>query len=621
VLEGWIEITPALLEGYRQPLSGAQLRRFYDGQQPDWQHALAPQRQIPRRRVAVDALAQYEVLVAPTMVLLVGSDGEGKSTVLRQVSVDLAKAGRRVLFRRPGTPLEVDAIAALPPGSTWILASDDSDEIAESLEEACQRIENDRRRDIHWLVTARYEDWKVRFRRDTRNVEPSWGRYADLWPEVGAAARVLALSTDDATQVLAAWSEADALGALSEVPEADRVEALEESSHHRRGLSDATLLGGSLDQRYGARGLPAHVESILDRLGDEAHRQAGGHSLQEAFLFLAAADAAGVDGIDLHVLADLVGVDRADRGQLLWRLGAEGVAAGSAGVIRARHPAIARAAIVLAADGRFGADLDEIFRRLIHGTGETGTEMKGLAAGGAIMNCGPLLASKLQQLGIPADRACEVARSAADEAASVLPHLLLFSLARARTYRETGEGAQALAILRAEMADAWQREDWNLAGRSYLCEMSVCESLVGHLMESIVLAGLSVANVEGLGRVSMTEAKLALTQLGECCLAMADEQLSLPFQGLVRACPHLGAKVTPKWDQAARLQFHNFGLLADRFDVPECSSAEAVFWMADAVVEAKKLVDDTEMEALWKRLLPGTERPPFGRLKLTTNAG
>jgi len=102
---------------------------------------------------------------------------------------------------------------------------------------------------------------------------------------------------------------------------------------------------------------------------------------------------------------------------------------------------------------------------------------------------------------------------------------------------------------------------------------------------------------------------------------MADEQLSLPFQGLVRACPHLGAKVTPKWDQAARLQFHNFGLLADRFDVPECSSAEAVFWMADAVVEAKKLVDDTEMEALWKRLLPGTERPPFGRLKLTTNAG
>jgi ABC-type uncharacterized transport system ATPase subunit len=140
-----------LLESYDQTLSPEQLRRFYDGQQPDWRHALAPESQIPRRRVAADALAQYEVLVAPTMVLLVGADGEGKSTVLRPVSVDLAKAGRRVLCRMPGTPLDVDAIAALPPGSTWILASDDSHEIAESLEETVQRIEADRRRDIHWL--------------------------------------------------------------------------------------------------------------------------------------------------------------------------------------------------------------------------------------------------------------------------------------------------------------------------------------------------------------------------------------------------------------------------------------------------------------------------------------
>ncbi|MDP9072827.1 MAG: hypothetical protein M3N98_01410 [Actinomycetota bacterium] len=620
MLAGWTELTAAFLEQYDSPLSVEQLHRFYDGQQPDWHHASAPDLQIPRRQVAIDALAQYEVLVAPTMVLLVGTDGQGKSTVLRQVSVALAKAGRRVLFRSPGTPLDVDAIAALPPGSQWILASDDSDEIADSLEEAAQRIETDRRRDIHWLLTARYEDWKVRFRRETRNVEPSWGRYADLWPEVGAAARVLALSTADAQKVVDAWSAAGALGALADLPEAERAEALEDASHHRRYVSDATFLGGALDRRYGAEGMAAHVEAVLERLAQDDHRLGAGHNMRQAFLYLAAADAAGVDGVDLYVLADLVGVDRAERDQLLAKLGHEGVAAGSAGVIRARHPAVARAAITLAADGRFGTDLSDIFRRLINGTGETGTELKGLAAGGAIMNCGPLLSNKLQQLQIPAAEADSVARSAADEAAAVLSNLLLFSVARARTYRETGEADDALTILRAEMADAMTKEDWNLAGRSYLCEMSVCEALVGHVTESIVLAGLSVANVEGLGRVSMTEAKLALTQLGQCCVAMDEEAFSLPFQGLARACPHLGAKVTPKWDQAARLDFHNFGLLADRFDVPECSSAEAVFWMADAIVEAKSQLDDTELEALWKRLLPGTERPPFGRLKITVNA-
>ena len=168
---------------------------------------------------------------------------------------------------------------------------------------------------------------------------------------------------------------------------------------------------------------------------EEAVRRLDGDALQEAFLFAAAAQVAGVDGLDLFVLADLIGVDRDQRREaILGRLAEAGLAFGSAGALRPRHPALARVAVQLVAEGRLEGDLEDLYRRLVRGTAATGNDVKSLSAGGAIMNCGPLLSEKLQQLGLPRDRSDQIACTVADEAEVALPDYLLFTVARARTY-------------------------------------------------------------------------------------------------------------------------------------------------------------------------------------------
>src|SRR5437588_12008445 len=112
VLDGWLEIDRDFVAGAAAGEGlAADLRRFFGGAEPDWRHAVAPDRQVPRRRLVGDTVAVLCKPFSHTMVLLVGPAGEGKSTVLRQVAVDLAGERLRVLFRPPGTPLDRDAVA------------------------------------------------------------------------------------------------------------------------------------------------------------------------------------------------------------------------------------------------------------------------------------------------------------------------------------------------------------------------------------------------------------------------------------------------------------------------------------------------------------------------------
>jgi len=658
VLAGWTEVTSALLDEHRMALSSQDLKRFYGGQVPEWRHALAPPDQIPRRHVVTGALALLGAPVGQSMVLLVASDGEGKSTALRQIAVDLVGERHRVLYRDAGTQLDIEAVLALPSTTNWVLVSDDADEIALGLEEAARRAQSAGRRDIHWLLAASYDDWRARFRQGGRSVEPAWSSILDLWPGVGATARMLELTPQEATKVVGAWEAAGCLGALAETAPDARGEALIQAYHGRSGLSATTFLDAALGLRYGPGGFEAHMAGLLPSLGDDEHRFESGHSVREAFLYAAAADVAGAGGMDLHVLADLLGLDRADRFHILHRLGQEGLASGSAGVLRVRHRDLARAAIVLAEEPRLGIDLERTFKDLVGATGETGSDMLGLAAGGAIMNCGPTLAAKLGELGVPAARAAQVARTSADESARVLPDLLMFVLSRALTYRGTGERGAALAILRAPLDDVTQRGDWGAMGRRYLHDLSVSESDAGHFMESVLLAGLSISDVERLGHVSLTEAKLAFDGLGTACAgtdtagmdtagtdtagtdtagtdtagtdtagtdtagtdtAGTDTAEMAPtFRRLLSACSHLGQKVTPKWDEPTRLNFHRFAVLADELGATQCwSDQAAVAAVADAVAVALHEVGDAELVALWRQLLADADRPPFAHLLKT----
>lgn len=614
MLDGWISVTSSLLEEERRPLGSEELRRFFDGSAPQWRHALAPESQIPRRQMAADALAKLRQPAAETqaLVLLVGPEGQGKSTALLQVAAALADTEHRVLMRSPGARLDPEAVLALPADGLWILVSDNADEIAHSVRKAVEAVFSASRHDIHWLLSARDVDWKARFMENSRTVEPPWERYADLWPALGNRVIGLAVTPTEATAVLGAWQAADSLGALggsTDIAEDARAEAIVERSCKKIGLSDATLLGASLDLRYGANGITSLVADGLGRLaGDPA---------ATAFLFAAAAAVAGVDGVDLLVLADLVGVDRDDGDGLRERLADAGLADGSGGALRPRHPALARAAVQ-----RLGpAELEALYRRLIQGTAATGNDVKALAAGGAVMTCGPLLADKLDALGVDTAVARRVACAVADEAEAALPEFLLFTVARARTYRDSARAAESRGLLRERISDATRKSDWDMAGRAFLHELSVPEATAGQLAEAVTLAGLALADADGLGQVTMADAKLALLSLGEACREWATADGADLFRRQLRSCHHLGEKVTPKWDQKARFQFHTFEVAANEYSIPKTTAADALLWLAETLKTARELIADTQVDELASRLIPEDGPLRFSHLEYTIGLG
>ncbi len=637
MLDGWLELTPDVLEERRQALTSEDCKRFFDGQEPEWRHALAPPDQIPRRPVAVDGLAKLRATPdeGPAIVLLVGADGSGKSTALKQIASDLVADGRRVLVRSEGAALDPTAVAELPVASHgWVLVSDDANEIAQDVEKALEQQLAAGRRDIGWLLSARDVDWKSQFVRNGRVLEPAWESLGQIWPLLGNRATAMAVKAEateasaglaawaaagahaaDAPDILAAWAAADALGALAGRPESERAEALEEHSNKKLGVSNATLLGGSLDLRYGAERLAAFVQEAVGRLD-------GAPELQEAFLFLAAAQVAGVDGLDLFVLADLVGIDRDRRRSALGgRLAEAGLASGSTGALRSRHPAIAQAAVQLLAAGRLAGDLEDLYRRLIRGTATTGNDVKTLAAGGAIMNCGPLLSEKLQQAGVGKEQSDRIACTVADEAELALPDYLLFTVGRARTQQAANRPGEARRTLRARFADATSKNDWDMVGRAYLHELSGPETAVGRLAEGATLAGLALADAEGLGQVLMADGKLALLALGAACTQLAVPADGAVFRRQLRSCIHLGEKVTPKWDQRARFDFHAFGVQADDYQIPKTSAAEALLWLAETLTATMALVEDPEVRDLAERLMPGDGGLGFSHLERTIGLG
>jgi hypothetical protein len=613
LLAGWSEVDE--IEGASSgagpaPLTDADLRSFFDGGWPDWAVAAAPGYQVPRRQVVADAVAMLRAPVGPTMVLLIGSAGDGKSTVLRQVAVDLAGAGHQVLFRRPGTPLDADAIAALPAapdGTAWVLASDDADEIAWDLEPVVERLVKEGRRDVHWLLTARDGDWDGELRSNGRSVEPQWDRHVEVWPRRMARAQALPLTADDAARIVVAWESADALGDLAAVAADERAAVLLETARARPGQTFAggTLLGAALDRRLGPDGVTGHVRSAMERLA------ASDRPLLDAFMYTAAAAAVGIDGVDLRVVAGLTGIDDDRRREIRGRLAEQGLATGGREALRTRHPAIARAAILLADAGVAGVDLEQVFVDLVRRTGETGRTVRPLVSDGAVMTAAPVLADRLGRVGVPAERAAGIACATADQAQRTLPEQLVFVIARGRTYLNVRRAEEGSAVLRAAIPGATGREDWERVGRNYLYEMNLAEGRVGRQAESVLLAGLSVSDGAGLGPITTMDAQLAMTSLGTAAAAMDPSERDRRFTLLLRASAHLSRFVTPKWDQPARLRFIGFGKTADELELPECSSPVAIGWLADAVDLAAEVSAGDDLRALWADLFPDGGRPGF----------
>jgi hypothetical protein len=576
------------------------LRLFFDGQEPRWTHALAGDELIPRREIVGTAVARLKSPSATTLVLLVAAGGEGKSLVLRQAVVDLVEAGCRVLWREDDGVLVPDAVAALPNDRPWVLASDDGEIVGEELEDALKKLHAAGRQDVHWLIGARDTDWRAHFGRGRR--EPSWSLLASLWPRADNKARsqALALNESDATKVVAAWKRAGTLGALEAVPEADRVRALLTAARQNTGVSNGTFFGAVLEERFGAEGLRAHLQTSIQHLGDPDHAIGSGCTLRDAFLYAAAVEAVGIDGVDLKVVAELVGVERQKRRpEILHRLGQEAVTSGGGDALRTRAPAIARVAVQLVEEGRIDDDLEEIYKSLVRVTGELGRDGDAGKTHGAIMNCGPRLARELRKLGVDEARANHIARAAAATAIDVEPNLLVCLVTQANTFRSTKDPGRGAEILRQALATPDAFDDWNQYVRSALYELGVCEGQASRLISGLWLTGLSLADGPNMGRVTKDRAKRSLAGLGAACLEIAKPRtLDEPLGKLLRATSVLGPRATPKRDGRTSGYFKRHGEKANQLKVRRCSDEDALQWMAAAVSHAEQLVDDLELQGI-----------------------
>ncbi len=346
---GWDLLTAERLARFRREITPEEAGRFFDGAEPEWSHALCPH--LPRRGLIVglvDRVLTHRSAERPLALLLIGPGGEGKTMALRQTVVDCLAAdpNLRVLWRADETAsLDPEAIAQSLPKDQgpWLIATDAADLIAAPLHRLLYALRREGRTDVRLLLAARQSDWRA-----AGAPKLNWRQHADYEEQP-----LSGLTEPDALVIAASWGHFGDDGAGGSAP-ALLGRRLFEAARDEAAVDEGALLGGMLLGRKGA-GLKDHVHTLLDRLG-QTRLDAGG-TLDQAFAYIAAMHAEGLDFLSPPVLAHALGCDlRVLRAQVIQPLGRE-AAAGGGSVLLTRHRRIAQAAVELMRD-EFGDDLD-----------------------------------------------------------------------------------------------------------------------------------------------------------------------------------------------------------------------------------------------------------------------
>jgi hypothetical protein len=348
-LDGWVDLDTAFLEKVTsRTVAESEVLAFFDGAQPDWPTALDPR--IPRLSLvtrlteAMDACLDGAASAGgKRIVAAVGPMGDGKSMALRQATADLARSRTDVSvhWKKPGTPLDPDAVLALPPrnGHHIVLATDEGALVIADLRRLMMRCRKEGRDDIRVLLAAQEREWGY------RGAQHLLGASTEILPTVG-------LTPQDGNALVTAWEALDALRELAKTPaeeRAGRLVALAAASTGRN--EDGALIGAMLQARYGPL-LRDHVKNLLDQLGSDAYPGFGTSSLREAFLMIAILHVAvrpkskRAKPLSVRILTRAAGLKPGDyRWAVEQPLGLEAAVTGEGNDVWVRHLSIAEAAL------------------------------------------------------------------------------------------------------------------------------------------------------------------------------------------------------------------------------------------------------------------------------------
>jgi hypothetical protein len=593
-LQGWINITSEFLESRRRKLSNEELTVFFDGQEPSWEHALVNRSIIPHRDVVQKTVTTLLNAESPLLVRLMGAGGEGKSISLLQIAVALVVEGWNVLFHEDDGSLFTHQILNIPETGRWALLSDNAEQIVPNILDAVMYAKRMGRNNINWVLAARDTDWTAAWRSSSSRNEPNWSLYVREWPSKDERSTFFSMSRNEAERVIVAWEKANCLGELVDLTDEKRVERLWSAATGIGDIADKTFFGGILDTRFAADGLIDHVGKLMQRLqGDDKKVGDRGYTLYDAFLYAAAMDAIDIEGIDLNVVADLVGVERKNRRtQILAPLGFEAAGTGSGTALRTRHPAIARATISLV-ETEFQTDLEEIYKDVIGGNFEARIKENAFIPNlGKIFSCGTILSEKLQNLNINRDRANQIAIAASEEAEKLEPEIIANATSLSKTYREAGRFTEAQKILRRALPRALSCKDWAIRGRAFVRELSVVEGDT-NLIHSICLSGLATADIEMFSGLIIDHVKLCLSGIGISCRKIKGLTRDSIYAKSLRAVAVLESMISS--DQKQKRYALLDSQRADELDVDVCDVDTAYIWLQDAVKEAFITINDDDL--------------------------
>ena len=436
VPSGWVVVDTALLDGARALNSAQSTRLYFDGRAPDW--ALASTPTIPELTVVDDLCARISAeQTMPIWQFLLAPAGDGKSTALMQAGARLAGSGWRVIWRpHPGVDLIPPEFLALSDTIPTVVLVDDADNCIPALRELASQLDGSQH--LHLIAAARLSDW--------RRTEASLADFPNVVP---VEVQIGPLSRREGRELIQSWASIPGgLARLEDVPgeESRLTHLLDAVASDRR--SQGSLLGGLFRLRYDKTGLDAHVNNLLDSL--ERHEVVGSHvSLLKAFVYVAALDVAGLEGIDRRLWAELLGVDVGSlRRTVEFSLGAEAATARAGGIVQVRHPELASSAIRLLLARSRGTDLSQIYADIVASTIDLGKFLD-LRNYSAIVHLSTRLPDRLVAVGYRRDSAFEIALAAARATVEAEPDLLVYQTDLGSLLRKRGTPDAALSLYAA----------------------------------------------------------------------------------------------------------------------------------------------------------------------------
>jgi hypothetical protein len=539
-------------------------RLYFDGATPKWECVLTG---IPCREVAL-TIADRLVHSQHSRVsvhLVAGPSGEGKTTLLQQVALDIAReAGWRVFWRPLNASLDPARVQALPvDGISNLFVADDADEISAECYTAVSELSD--RSDIHFLLAARDTDWIA-----ARGNSYGWRTLnLDFHQH-----RLRGLGNDgiDARKIVEAWAQYNALGQLASYNSVeDRAKILLQATRQEASVKDGALLGGMLRARIGGLDrLDDHVTKMVNRL--MLRRIGQERTLAHAFLNIAALHAIDVRVMTEELLAAVLGVPLSEiEERVVIPLGEEAAAVRAGGVLLVRHRAIAESAMRVARD-RLNIGVKGIYASLTRTGIRVGKRSRNLDAKDF-----RFLSRELKD---NPELALASAQAAYDEEPDDLRRItnLFVVLSNDHQDGELARQARDVAPHLREMVN------YSEAARHFFYQWSVAVGKLGNHPAACWLNALAVADLPRVQPLEKDDIGIRVPGLGPGFRQLALQPGGEPFRRGLRALETMLRDFSV--NDATRRDLRRYRIEADKLNVPEADFDACKTDLVAAITEA-----------------------------------